>query len=325
MISITRIMDPVNRVEDLREPMFVGEAYAHMFTILPMKGETFEGAGILARVVRSDNQEVYPVGLLDPETSNIVVVLSPECYAVSGSFSLYVYAILASETMCVYACNGTVLPSISGDSVASELPNPIIEAYHDPALTALQAAVQTLEGTSATTQEALAALQTAVSEIPFKRSADGGAVFGDNDGVANGQYAVAIGEDTWATGPDSVAAGYKAQANGDYSAAFGNMSEANGPQTFAMGLGTTAKKRSQLVFGEYNAIDPSPNAWDSRGNYVEIVGNGTGASSSLRHNARTLDWNGNEALAGGLTLGKGSANEVTITASQLRALLALLG
>jgi hypothetical protein len=34
---------------------------------------------------------------------------------------------------------------------------------------------------------------------------------------------------------------------------------------------------------------------------VEIVGKGT--SSSARSNARTLDWNGNEVLAGKLTVG----------------------
>jgi hypothetical protein len=41
-------------------------------------------------------------------------------------------------------------------------------------------------------------------------------------------------------------------------------------------------------------------------------------------NARTLDWSGNESLAGGLTLGMGTSNEVTISAAQLKALLALL-
>lgn len=75
------------------------------------------------------------------------------------------------------------------------------------------------------------------------------------------------------------------------------------------------------MFGEYNVADANSSV-GSKGSYIEIVGNGTG--SSARSNARTLDWNGNEALAGSLTLGKGTADEVTITAAQLRALLALL-
>ena len=38
----------------------------------------------------------------------------------------------------------------------------------------------------------------------------------------------------------------------------------------------------------------------------------------------TLDWSGNEKLAGSLTLGMNTQNEVTITAQELKALLGLL-
>ena len=48
---------------------------------------------------------------------------------------------------------------------------------------------------------------------------------------------------------------------------------------------------------------------------IEIVGNGTGANA--KSNARTLDWSGNETLAGGITLGKGTANETSLTAAEL--------
>jgi hypothetical protein len=43
-----------------------------------------------------------------------------------------------------------------------------------------------------------------------------------------------------------------------------------------------------------------------------------------RSNARTLDWQGNESISGSLTLGKGTADEVSISAAQLAQLLALL-
>ena len=66
-------------------------------------------------------------------------------------------------------------------------------------------------------------------------------------------------------------------------------------------------------------------------NYVEIVGNGYIYEDSTTHeevrygsNARTLDWHGNETLAGSLTLGKGTADEVTLTPAQLKQLLLLL-
>ena len=67
---------------------------------------------------------------------------------------------------------------------------------------------------------------------------------------------------------------------------------------------------------------------ESRGEYIEIVGNG--ASDKSPSNARTLDWVGNEWIKGSysangsLTLGKGTADEVTITAAQLKQLLAML-
>lgn len=69
-------------------------------------------------------------------------------------------------------------------------------------------------------------------------------------------------------------------------------------------------------------FDSSQSAATEKGTYVEIVGNGT--NNNNRSNARTLDWSGNESLAGSLTLGKGTADEVTITAAQLAQLLALL-
>ena len=64
--------------------------------------------------------------------------------------------------------------------------------------------------------------------------------------------------------------------------------------------------------------------------YVEIVGNGYAETddqfnvTEYRSNARTLDWEGNESLAGSITLGNGTTDEVTLTAAQLKQLLALL-
>lgn len=75
--------------------------------------------------------------------------------------------------------------------------------------------------------------------------------------------------------------------------------------------------RRQHVFGEFNISDPSTNEATNRGTYVEIVGVGNDANSKA--NGRTLDWNGNEWLAGSLTLGS-----TTITKAQLQSLLALL-
>ena len=63
----------------------------------------------------------------------------------------------------------------------------------------------------------------------------------------------------------------------------------------AEGLHTVAASIFQHVFGQYNIIDRN-------GAYVEIVGNGSPVGNT-RSNARTLDGNGNEWIAGTLTQG----------------------
>jgi hypothetical protein len=65
---------------------------------------------------------------------------------------------------------------------------------------------------------------------------------------------------------------------------------------------TIANHRTQHVFGGYNIADPSIEDATARGTYVEIVGNGYKESGvEYRSNARTLDWSGNEVLAGTIT------------------------
>ena len=150
-----------------------------------------------------------------------------------------------------------------------------------------------------------------------------------SDSHAEGYHTVASGFDSHAEGVSTVASGncshaegFRTVAEGDDSHAEGEFTVSHGKESHAEGLGTKANCRSQHVFGEYNVVDTSTNFAYNRGAFVEIVGNGT--SSTGRSNARTLDWGGNESLAGGLTLGKGTADETTITAAQLKALIALL-
>lgn len=111
----------------------------------------------------------------------------------------------------------------------------------------------------------------------------------------------AEGGETRASGERSHAEGYQTTASGNYgSHAEGYATTASGYASHAEGRYTTANHNSQHVFGEYNIADPSLNGTNDRGNYIEIVGNGAYANNS---NARTLDWNGNEVLAGVLTCG----------------------
>lgn len=97
-------------------------------------------------------------------------------------------------------------------------------------------------------------------------------------------------------GTNSFAEGFKTTASGSYSHSEGAETTASGLYAHSEGYNTIAQRQSQHTFGEYNIADTQGNT-SSRGEYVEIVGNGTAAS---RSNARTLDWSGNETLAGNL-------------------------
>ena len=106
-------------------------------------------------------------------------------------------------------------------------------------------------------------------------------------------------------------------------------SEAFGSYSHSEGIGTSASGMATHVGGRYN-VDLNSNVMyqpDSYGDYAEIIGNGTTNGDS---NARTLTWTGVEWTQGGfetdgnLTLGKGTGHEVTLTAEDLNALLALI-
>ena len=118
--------------------------------------------------------------------------------------------------------------------------------------------------------------------------------------IASGPSSHAEGTITIASGSDSHAEGYTTIASGNSSHAEGNYTIASGNSSHAEGFNITANHKSQHVFGEYNIADDSTAAATDRGNYVEIVGNGTASSKS---NARALDWDGNEWLAGKLHIG----------------------
>ena len=119
--------------------------------------------------------------------------------------------------------------------------------------------------------------------------------------TASGTYSMAQGQENTASGWASHAEGSSTTASGYYAHAEGVHTIARGEGSHAEGEYTTATHQSQHVFGEYNALDTSTATKDERGTYIEIVGNGT--SDTARANARTLDWSGNEVLAGTLTTG----------------------
>ena len=113
--------------------------------------------------------------------------------------------------------------------------------------------------------------------------------------TASGTHAFAIGQENTASGTHSVAEGYANTVQGNFSS--------------AIGQGLAALSKDQHVTGTWNTGDMTGNA-TTRGTYVEIVGNGS--DSQHRSNARTLDWSGNETLAGKLTVGANPTNAMDV-------------
>lgn len=151
--------------------------------------------------------------------------------------------------------------------------------------------------------------------------------------TASGSYATAIGRQNTASGGYSLATGWYNTssencttaigcyntASAGYAVAGGYNSTASGGLSTAIGYGVVANHLCQTAIGMYNEADTSTASVAERGNYIEIVGNGTGANA--RSNARTLDWSGNESLAGSITLGYGGNDATTLTAAQLKTLI----
>ncbi len=149
--------------------------------------------------------------------------------------------------------------------------------------------------------------------------AEGGASLANGDyshaeggATANGTGSHAEGRGTIADGAYSHAEGLSTLATGEASHAEGRSTRATGSCSHAEGYNTEAKYKSQHVFGEFNIADTAGVDKTVRGTYVEIVGNGTtgGTGEVNRSNARTLDWEGNEWLAGNLEFATGKTVKV---------------
>lgn len=140
--------------------------------------------------------------------------------------------------------------------------------------------------------------------------------------TASREGAHAEGVSTTSSGISTHAEGRNTTAHGNFSHAEGNNTTSYGEGSHAEGYYTKTAHRSQHVFGEYNVLDPATSYSYQRGNYVEIVGNGT--ADDARSNARTLDWSGNEVLAGNLKINSTQdvATQVSLTQAEYDALVA---
>lgn len=119
--------------------------------------------------------------------------------------------------------------------------------------------------------------------------------------IASGYASHAEGYDTEASGTSAHAEGYRTYAIGFASHTEGYSTHADGAESLAAGYGTRAAKQAQTVIGTFNIEDTAtttthPSGTASYGTYAVIVGNGTWSGTSAS-NALTIDWGGNVRLA----------------------------
>ena len=343
------------KVQDLRGMAFTEEAGAHKFVISALDADgaetTFSGT-VSALFLRADNTTVAIDGAI--ESGKATVTLVADCYHAAGRYSIAVYISDGTNSACVYAAVGNIFRTTSDVVIDSGATIPTLAqlqaAYADCVEAAEDAQVifdnftpdveDSMEAsrdydpgdlvlingllykiTAAVEQGDAFVTGTNIAQTTVRQYLSGTGLASGNGSHAEGAGTEAAGTAshaegyfTTAGGIASHAEGYGSQANGAYSHAEGQSAFATGANSHAEGLNTSANHKSQHVFGENNLADSSTAAATDRGNYVEIVGNG---SNTTHSNARTLDWSGNEALAGSLTLGAGTENAATLTAAQI--------
>ena len=338
---------PLRDIEALPVLLFEGERYAHKFVVHPAPGITFAGMAVTARFITADETEeeiIAPGGQVVDGAA--VVTLTPACYTVPGHFKFFIYVTDNTKTVCVYACTGVVIPTVGANGTAGTSAGVIIEAYTagapllDSLIPGKTAAFSDSESAasgrysiaigsrleaSGDHSQAFGAVNKATNECAHVEGANNEATGQYSHAEGRYNYATAHsahaegtqnqatslashaeGTYTQATGTAAHAEGSETVASGAYSHAEGVRTVASGDYSHAEGYGTTANQHYQHVSGKYN----------TPGNYAEIVGNGNNSSNTS--NIRTLDWNGNGALAGSLTLGMNSENPATIGSIDLK-------
>ena len=124
--------------------------------------------------------------------------------------------------------------------------------------------------------------------------------------TASGRYSHAESDNTTASGECSHAEGSNTTARGDwshtegyYTTASGDVSHAEGDSVIASGECSHAEGSYTKASSENQHVQGKYNIEDTTNTYAHIVGNGT--ADTARSNAHTLDWNGNGWYKGKLS------------------------
>ena len=293
---------------------------------LTRDGEDYSGGGtVSANVIRADGGTVAVTGAL---SGNVATVVLPQsAYAVPGVVSIVVKLTVSGAIITIAAVvaniyqsstetaidPGTIIPSIQTlinqiNTAVASIPADYSSLWETLAPAFSTSTAYTI-GQYVTYDGGLYRFTSAHPAGAWSSSDTTAAVVGNvftdlQTGKADKTDPVFYG---------TISKGRKGNSQaGTGSVALGDNVTANGWFSQAEGQGTIANGSYQRASGKYNVADTG-------NTYAEMVGNGyaevdpqTFVVTEHRSNARTLDWNGNETLAGDLTVNKGTANEVTL-------------
>lgn len=114
--------------------------------------------------------------------------------------------------------------------------------------------------------------------------------------LAEGNYTTASGNDSHAEGYASIASSLCSHAEGNRTTASGGYSHAEGSYSTASGYSSHAQNAFTLASSDCQTAIGMCNVEDNANTYALIIGNG--ASINARSNALTVDWSGNVSAAG---------------------------
>lgn len=117
---------------------------------------------------------------------------------------------------------------------------------------------------------------------------------------AEGYKTSATGKYSHAEGYNTVASGGASHVEGTNTNATGWSSHAEGSYTIVEGVAAHAEGNTTIAGSDYQHVQGKYNIADYNNKYAMIIGNGTGRSSDRRANALTVDWEGNQTIAGEL-------------------------
>lgn len=290
-----RLSDPTPKVQ-LPQPLAHNNELAHSMRVEVVNDDgsaaDLTGIGVTASFLKADNVTVEPIN--GTTSGNVAEVILPaSCYVTPGRFKF---------TLNLSKTGGYTRTALWVEGIVERNTT---EAVIDPGtpVSNISQAIANANAAAASATSAASAASAAAAEASghFLETGRFESGSGQNTDVTAGNYTAAIGRDHKTTGSYSAAMGYGNTASGNHAMSLGKDSTAKGYASQTQGIGLVANGFAQHVSGAYNVADTGGQGGDdnTKGQYVEIVGNGNGINS--RSNARTLDWSGNEVLAGTIT------------------------